>query len=520
MIRFLRKKRLEARGLSCGKTRLVTSEGGRLAGLAGGVMTRAGITFLAALVLAFFCLAGDHPEPLRHFFYALVILILAVVQPVISTDSPLRSNARLALFLGMILLQSGIGEFLQSLASSGRLDARYLPLLIPYALSPLTLSVLLGAQVGLSACLISVLWTAVLQDGTDPVLLLMGLSAGMTAVLSTLKVRRRSRLLRAGFYAGLAAWVIAALAGLIGPVCWEALGSTDWWTIAMESIATIGTGILTAVLISGSLPLLEKLFGITTEISWLEMADLNHPLLRRLSLEAPGTYHHSLAMANLAEACAEKTGANPTLCRVCAYFHDIGKLSKPEYFTENTPSGDNPHDDLTPTMSALVILSHVKDGVDLALRHKLNRRVVDAIREHHGTTLVEYFYQRACRQERDARAGGDLMNIRPEDIPKVSEESFRYPGPKPQTLEAVILGLSDAAESASRSLERPTIQRLDDLVHDLLQDRIADGQYDEAPVTFPQLQEIAATLISSLSSMHHGRVSYRRRAEDKQADSA
>jgi putative nucleotidyltransferase with HDIG domain len=225
-------------------------------------------------------------------------------------------------------------------------------------------------------------------------------------------------------------------------------------------------------------------------------------------------------MANLAEACAEKTGANPTLCRVCAYFHDIGKLSKPEYFTENTPSGDNPHDDLTPTMSALVILSHVKDGVDLALRHKLNRRVVDAIREHHGTTLVEYFYQRACRQERDARAGGDLMNIRPEDIPKVSEESFRYPGPKPQTLEAVILGLSDAAESASRSLERPTIQRLDDLVHDLLQDRIADGQYDEAPVTFPQLQEIAATLISSLSSMHHGRVSYRRRAEDKQADSA
>jgi len=265
------------------------------------------------------------------------------------------------------------------------------------------------------------------------------------------------------------------------------------------------------VIVSGSLPLIEQLFRITTEISWLEMADLNHPLLRRLSLEAPGTYHHSLAMANLAEACAENVGANATLCRVGCYFHDIGKLAKPEYFTENVPAGENPHDELTPTMSALVILSHVKDGVDLALRHKLNGRLVDLIRQHHGTTLVEYFYQRACRQERDARAGGSLLNIRPEDIPKVNEESYRYPGPKPQTIEAVILSMSDAAESASRSLERPTPQRLDDLVHDILQERIEEGQYDEAPVTLCQLHTIADSLIASLSSMHHARIAYRKR---------
>jgi hypothetical protein len=258
---------------------------------------------------------------------------------------------------------------------------------------------------------------------------------------------------------------------------------------------------------------LERIFGITTEISWLEMADLNHPLLRRLSLEAPGTYHHSLAMANLAEACAEKVGANPTLCRVSAYFHDIGKLAKPDYFTENMPSGENPHDELTPTMSALIILSHIKEGVDLAIRNKLKRPILEAIQEHHGTTLVEYFYQRACRQESDARAGSSLMNVRPEDIPRVSEESFRYPGPKPQSIETVILGLADAAESASRSLERPTLQRLDDLVHDLLQDRITDGQYDEAPVTMSQLQEIAEVLVSSLANMHHSRIAYRKRNE-------
>ena len=158
-------------------------------------------------------------------------------------------------------------------------------------------------------------------------------------------------------------------------------------------------------------------------------------------------------------------------------------------------------------------LTDVKDGVDLAVRHRLNGRVIDLIREHHGTTLVGYFYRRARQQEEDARAGGNLLKIRPEDIPRVSEESFRYPGPRPRTLEAVILGLADAAESASRSLEKPTPQRIDDLVHDLLQERIEDGQYDEAPVTMGQLHLIADTLVSSLGSMHHTRVAYRRLSE-------
>ena len=166
-------------------------------------------------------------------------------------------------------------------------------------------------------------------------------------------------------------------------------------------------------------------------------------------------------------------------------------------------------------MSALVILAHVKDGVDLALRNKINRQLVNAIQQHHGTTLVEYFYRRACRQEQDAREGGNLLKIRPEDIPKVSEENYRYPGHKPQTIETVILGLADAAESASRSLERPTLQRIDDMVHDILQDRIADGQYDEAPVTLCQLHAIADTLTSSLASMLHSRIAYRRADEEK-----
>jgi hypothetical protein len=515
MLRFLKKKRLESRGLSCGKSRLATSRGELIGVLEEGRLLRFVIVLAAAGILTLFCLAGDAKQPLRHLLYALLVLALAVVQPVVSGDSALLKNSRLALFLGVILVQVGVGEFLQGLVIQGRLDDHLVALLIPYALAPMIISILMGPQSGLLACLLGALWWSVLHVTKDPVLLLLAISGGLGAVLSTLRVRRRSRLLRAGLYSGLAVWILALLSGVIGPILWDNLSSTDWWSLCIESAVAVGVGILTAVLVSGSLPLVEQFFGITTEISWLEMADLNHPLLRRLSLEAPGTYHHSLAMANLAEACAEKVGANATLCRVSAYFHDIGKLVKPEYFTENMAVGENPHDELTPTMSALVILSHVKEGVDLAVRSKLNRRVIDAIKQHHGTTLVEYFYQRACRQERDARAGGSLMNVRPADIPKVSEESYRYPGPKPQTIEAVILGLSDAAESASRSLERPTPQRLDDLVHGLLQDRIEDGQYDEAPVTLCQLQEIAGSLVSSLGSMHHVRLAYGRRKDDK-----
>ena len=416
MIRFFKKQRLAARGLSCGKTRRAASERLMISGLEGSLILRGSIILIAAGVLVFFCLVGDRADLSRHLLYTLLILSLPVIQPMISCTSALKCNSRLTLFLGLILLQIGIGEFLNAQAASGHLDPRFPPLIIPYAFAPLTLSVLLGAETGLMACVVGALWWGVLQQGITssalPLSLTLALTGGLVAVLSTLRVRRRSRLLRAGFYSALALWLFALLTGVIGPVLWDSLRSTDWWQLGLESTLVLGTGAVTAVVVSGSLPLLEQFFGITTEISWLEMADLNHPLLRRLSMEAPGTYHHSLAMANLAEACAEKVGANPTLCRVSAYFHDIGKLVKPEYFTENIPSGENPHNELTPTMSALVILSHVKEGVDLALRNKLKRRIVDGIQQHHGTTLVEYFYQRACRQERDARAGGSSRGVR------------------------------------------------------------------------------------------------------------
>jgi putative nucleotidyltransferase with HDIG domain len=322
----------------------------------------------------------------------------------------------------------------------------------------------LGRNHGLYAAVFSSLWGSLLVGRIDPVFLVISLITGFIGVFVTLQVRRRSRLVRAGVYVGLATWILAATFGQIGPVIWEVPSQTDWAMIGWQSLAAFATGIATAIVVSGILPMLEHVFKITTDISWLEMSDLNHPLLKRLSLEAPGTYHHSLAVANLSEAAAEAVGANPTICRVASYFHDIGKVVKPHYFTENIPHGSNPHDDLTPTMSALIIISHVKEGVDLALKNKLNAEIIDVISQHHGTSLVSYFYQRALQQQEDARLGGKIMNMREEDIPEVSEESFRYPGPRPQTKEAAIVSLADSIESASRSLDRPTPQRIDDLI--------------------------------------------------------
>ncbi|MFM8230302.1 MAG: HDIG domain-containing metalloprotein, partial [Chthoniobacterales bacterium] len=365
-------------------------------------------------------------------------------------------NSSLALIYGILLAQLALIKGLLVLADTGRIDVQLVPMLIPYALAPLVFSVLLGRHLGLFGAVLVSLWGAFLMPTIDAWFLVISLIAGVVAVLCTLQVRRRSQLIRAGMYTGLAVWVLSATFGLIFPQILSQFTSLDMTIVGWQTLAAFGVGIGTAILVSGILPVLEHIFGITTDISWLEAADLNHPLLKRMTLEAPGTYHHSLAVANLAEAAAEATGANPTVCRVCSYFHDIGKLVKPEYFTENMARGVNPHDDLAPSMSALIIVSHVKEGVDLALKNKLQDRVVDVIREHHGDSLVRFFHQRALQQAEDARLGGKIMNLRAEDVPAVREENFRYPGPKPQTRESGIVCLADAVESASRSLDRPT----------------------------------------------------------------
>src|SRR5882762_7908952 len=461
--------------------------------------------------LAFLVFSGQQPEPAKNYVIALLVLATAITQLWINQPKSFYQNSRLLLVFGVILAQLAVTKLLLVICNSGNyrfLKPEMAGLITPYAFAPLALSVLLGRQHGLYAAFFVSLWSSMLFGPIDAPLLITSLISGFTAVSLTLQVRRRSKLIRAGLCVGLAIWLLSLTFGLIGPINWFYPTANDWAMLGVQSALAIGNGIVTATLVGGALPMLENLFQITTDISWLEASDLNHPLLRRMTIEAPGTYHHSLVVANLAEAAAEAVGANATLCRVCSYFHDVGKLLKPEYFTENMSFERNPHDDLAPTMSALIIIAHVKEGIDLALKYKLNQRIIDIIQEHHGTSLVYYFYKRALQQHEDARAGGKIMNLREHDVPEVREESFRYSGPKPQTKETAIVSLADAVESASRSLEKPTPAKIEQLVNDIIDQRIADHQLDECDLTLSDIRIIADRFRFTLTTMLHSRIAY------------
>jgi putative nucleotidyltransferase with HDIG domain len=461
--------------------------------------------------LAVLVFSGQQAEPTKNYIIALLVLATAITQLWINQPKSFEQNSRILLVLGVIFMQLAVTKLLLVVCNSGNyrfLRPETAGLITPYAFAPLVLSVLLNRQHGLYAAFFVSLWSSMLFGPIDAPLLITSLISGFTAVSLTLQVRRRGRLIRAGFFVGLAIWLLSLTFGLIGPINWFYPTANDWAMVGVQSALAIGNGIVTAMIVGGALPMLENLFGITTDISWLEASDLNHPLLRRMTIEAPGTYHHSLVVANLAEAAAEAVGANATLCRVCSYFHDVGKLVKPEYFTENMSFERNPHDDLAPTMSALIIIAHVKEGVDLALKHRLNQRIIDIIQEHHGTSLVRYFYHRALQQHEDALAGGKIMRLREDDVPEVHEESFRYSGPKPQTKESAIISLADAIESASRSVEKPTPQKIETLVNEIVEERISDRQLDECDLTLGELSTIADRFRFTLVSMLHSRIAY------------
>src|SRR5437763_5506576 len=511
MFDFLKRGRLVRRGLATRKTRRRRLQNELMRYLEYAPHSKVLMFAVFAAGLAILVFTGQQAEPTKNFVIALLVLATAITQLWINQPKSFSQSSRILLIFGIILVQLAVTKLLLVLCNSGTysfLKPDMAGLITPYAFAPLVLSVLLGRQHGLYAAFFVSLWSSVLFGPIDAPLLVTSLISGFTAVSLTLQVRRRSKLIRAGVGVGLAIWLLALTFGLIGPINWFFPMANDWGMIGLQSALAIGNGIVTATIVGGTLPILEHLFQITTDISWLEASDLNHPLLRRMTIEAPGTYHHSLVVANLAEAAAEAIGANATLCRVCSYFHDVGKLIKPEYFTENMSFERNPHDDLAPTMSALIIIAHVKEGVDLALKYKLNQRIIDIIQEHHGTSLVYYFYQRALQQHEDARAGGKIMKLREDDIPDVREESFRYSGPKPQTKESAVVSLADTVESASRSLEKPTPQKIETLVKEIIDQRIADHQLDECDLTLSDIRLIADRFRFTLRMMLHSRSAY------------
>jgi putative nucleotidyltransferase with HDIG domain len=254
---------------------------------------------------------------------------------------------------------------------------------------------------------------------------------------------------------------------------------------------------------------LEGFFSRISNLRLLELCDVNHPLLRRMSLEAPGTYHHSLIVASLAEDAANAIGANGLLCRVGAYFHDIGKMVKAEYFIENQGTLGNPHDQVSPSLSKLIITSHVKEGIALGREYKLDQQVIDFIPQHHGTSKIEFFYQKALKQE---------ANEEEFEKEEVSEETYRYPGPRPQSKETAIVMMADSVEAAARTIEEPSHQRYKDLVYKIINKKLFDEQLDETPLTLRDIHGIAERFITTLQSVHHARIPYPEALESSKKD--
>ena len=318
----------------------------------------------------------------------------------------------------------------------------------------------------------------------SPAFFLYFLVGGFWVALRLYGCRHRRTLIKVGLELG----ILQAMLSLFMNTMKQEISYTH---IPLDlSLALLG-GIASSVVVLGLTPIVEIIFGYTSDIQLLELASLDQPLLKELMLKAPGTYHHSVVVAQLVEAVAEEIGANPLLAKVAAYYHDIGKMKKPLYFIENQIGIENKHDKLNPSMSALIIMSHVKDGVELAQKYRLGNAIIDIIKQHHGTSLITYFYHKAKEQN-----------------PNVKEEDFRYPGPKPQTKEAGLVMLADAVEAASRSLVDPSPSRIKNTVQKVISNLFLDGQLDECELTLKDIHKIEEMFTKVLIGIFHPRIEY------------
>ncbi len=436
-----------------------------------------------------------------------VLLVLAMVLAsliYIRIEDPetLRSNVRCGLLALVVIVNLALVRANYSLGGAEFFVrdgswASTLPYVAPTALAPLIVAILIDAGSGIFMALFISIFTGVIY-GNRLDLLVLTFLASLVAIFMGRDARRRGRVVRAAGAGGLTVAAFAFLVGYADKIPAD--------TLARQMSAGLATGLLTGIAVVGLLPILESLFKRTTDITLLELTDYNHPLLRRMQLEAPGTYHHSLVVAQLSENACNAIGANPLVARVSALFHDVGKTANAACFAENQRDGLNPHDALPPAESARLIRQHVTDGVDLALKHNLPRAVVDVIQQHHGTSLVRYFYDRAVEQSR-APFTKSTSPTSPA-APAVDTAAFRYDGPTPQFKESAVISLADGVEAASRSLRTATPEVVRELIERIIRDRIADGQLDAAPLTFEEVTKIKNSFQFTLLNMLHSRVAY------------
>ncbi len=458
----------------------------------------------------------DVDEQMLHRLLLVIgILLSAAVYIRIEDRETLKSNSRLALLgllatinLSLVWSVIKLGNVPAIAAHSTWLAA--IPYLTPTAFSPLIVAMLIGQRPAIFMALIISFFAAIMFGYKVEMFVVAFLSA-LVGIYYCHQVRFRGRLVKAACLTGLTVATAVLFLGLAARL--------ELTIILTQMLAGLAIGALTGIIVVGLLPILETLFRRITDITLLELTDTNHPLLKRMQMEAPGSYHHSLVVANLSENAAGEIGANPLKCRVCALFHDIGKLVKPEYFTENQRDGFNPHSERNPSFSALIIKSHVKEGVDLAVNFKLPRVIIDVIRQHHGTTLIEYFFHQAKQYEKKSTLP-PFAAAESREGASVSESTYRYDGPKPQFKESAVIFFADAVEAASRSLKKINQQNLEDLIDKIFRGRIEDGQLDECPLTMDEISRIKKSFCFTLLNMLHSRVEYPSEAKEDEKRSS
>lgn len=414
----------------------------------------------------------------------LATLLLSIFASYLKMHRPdiYQDHGALAVVTVVTLLVLGLASVVVNLTDVS-------PFVIPVAIAPLLVTLLLDDRVAiLLTMVLSVLVGTAAGLGLP--FIVASMIAGIAGVYTAVHLRRRSQFYRALLFVFLGYVASISAINLMRGVPLLEMATDAGWAALNATLATMITVIV--------LPVFEIFSGITTDITLLELSDLNRPLLKRLMLEAPGTYHHSMIVGQLAEAAAESIEANALLARVGAYYHDIGKLAKPQYFGENDPSSKGKHDRLTPTMSCLILGSHVKDGLDLAREEKLPNAILSFITEHHGNTLMAFFYHKALEMD-----------------PSIQEQDYRYPGPSPGSKETAIVMLADASEAASRSLAEPTPNRLRSLVKKIIDSRANEGQLNQCQLTLRELTLIKESFVKVLAAVFHGRVPYPKLSDKK-----
>jgi putative nucleotidyltransferase with HDIG domain len=437
------------------------------------------------------------------FLLILVVLLLSfyLAERFFRRVRPTRSDHYLMAFVGLsivIIIRLGLfmapaihGAFYLDITTSA---LRYA---IPVAGGAMLLRMYLGAEITLVFAVVMSMLAGLFVE-SDVQFVTYCLAANFAAVISIAKVDRRSLIIRAGaITGGVGAMTVVCMNLVAMAAGGEAFGAAEFlWSAFFAFLGGIGASIYTMI----AAPLVESITGYTSDIKLLELANLNHPLLRELIVRAPGTYHHSHLLGILGEAAAEAIGANTLLVRVGAYYHDIGKIKKPQYFVENVRGGEDKHERLSPHMSALIVAAHIKDGVEMAAQAGIPRVITDMIPQHHGTRLIGYFYDKAKSQEVPS-------------VQKIDSKEFKYPGPKPQSREAAILMLADVTEAAVRSLKEKSSTRIQQTVQRVINDIFAEAQLDECDLTLRDLNEIARAFVRILLGIYHQRIEYPKDAE-------